>query len=103
MQEKHSHVVLDYSADFASRPTQHCLGKILLRNRGAQVDGEGLARPHSQVNRYDGYVSVHQQSMAARADGYPAPLSGHKGPLFLYATTNSCANSGITEVGRRSA
>ncbi len=42
-----------------------------------------LAPPHTQANRYDDYVYVHQQSMAGHPSNDPGPHPGHKGPLFF--------------------
>lgn len=42
-----------------------------------------LPSPHTQINRYDDYVYVHQQSMAGHPNSDPGPHSGHKGPLFF--------------------
>jgi hypothetical protein len=43
----------------------------------------GLLSPHTQANRYDDYVYVHQQSMAGHLNSDPGPHPGHKGPLFF--------------------
>src|SRR3981081_267247 len=40
-----------------------------------------LAAPHTQANRYDDYVYIHQQSMAGHAGVGPHP--GHRGPMFF--------------------
>ena len=42
-----------------------------------------LPAPHTQANRYNDYVYVHQQSMAGHPNSDPGPHSGHKGPLFF--------------------
>lgn len=42
-----------------------------------------LAPPHTQANRYDDYVYVHQQSMAGHPSGDPGPHPGHRGPMFF--------------------
>lgn len=42
-----------------------------------------LAPPHTQGNRYDDYVYVHQQSMAGHPNNDPGPHPGHKGPAFF--------------------
>lgn len=42
-----------------------------------------LAAPHTQLNRYDDYVYVHQQSMAGHPNNDPGPHPGHKGPAFF--------------------
>lgn len=58
----------------------------LMRFRGALVAlkaaPSGLAPPHTQANRYDDYVYVHQQSMAGHGGG-PGPHPGHRGPMFF--------------------
>src|SRR3954454_1930587 len=40
-----------------------------------------LAPPHTQANRYDDYVYIHQQSMAGHGGAGPHP--GHRGPMFF--------------------
>ena len=42
-----------------------------------------LPSPHTQNNRYDDYVYIHQQSMAGHASSDPGPHPGHKGPMFF--------------------
>ncbi len=42
-----------------------------------------LAPPHTQANRYDDYVYVHQQSMAGHPNSDPGPHPCHKGPAFF--------------------
>src|SRR6266850_5977808 len=42
-----------------------------------------LPAPHTQANRYDDYVYIHQQSMAGHASSDPGPHPGHKGPAFF--------------------
>lgn len=42
-----------------------------------------LAPPHTQANRYDDYVYVHQQSMAGHPASDPGPHPGHRGPAFF--------------------
>ena len=42
-----------------------------------------LPSPHTQNNRYDDYVYIHQQSMAGHATSDPGPHPGHKGPMFF--------------------
>lgn len=42
-----------------------------------------LPSPHTQLNRYDDYVYIHQQSMAGHSNSDPGPHSGHKGPMFF--------------------
>jgi Common central domain of tyrosinase/von Willebrand factor type A domain len=42
-----------------------------------------LAPPHTQANRYDDYVYVHQQSMAGHPGNDPGPHPGHRGPMFF--------------------
>lgn len=42
-----------------------------------------LPAPHTQANRYDDFVYVHEQSMAGHPPGDPGPHSGHRGPLFF--------------------
>jgi hypothetical protein len=42
-----------------------------------------LAPPHTQANRYDDYVYVHQQSMAGHPPSDPGPHPGHRGPAFF--------------------
>jgi hypothetical protein len=42
-----------------------------------------LAPPHTQANRYDDYVYVHQQSMAGHPNSDPGPHPGHRGPMFF--------------------
>jgi hypothetical protein len=43
----------------------------------------GLPAPHTQLNRYDDYVYIHQQSMAGHPPNDPGPHPGHKGPMFF--------------------
>jgi hypothetical protein len=42
-----------------------------------------LPSPHTQNNRYDDYVYIHQQSMAGHSSSDPGPHPGHKGPMFF--------------------
>jgi hypothetical protein len=42
-----------------------------------------LAPPHTQANRYDDYVYIHQQSMAGHPGTDPGPHPGHRGPMFF--------------------
>ena len=42
-----------------------------------------LAPPHTQANRYDDYVYIHQQSMAGHPGNDPGPHPGHRGPAFF--------------------
>ena len=42
-----------------------------------------LPAPHTQSNRYDDYVYIHQQSMAGHPNSDPGPHPGHKGPMFF--------------------
>jgi len=42
-----------------------------------------LPAPHTQLNRYDDYVYIHQQSMAGHPSSDPGPHPGHKGPAFF--------------------
>lgn len=42
-----------------------------------------LPAPHTQANRYDDYVYIHQQSMAGHPNSDPGPHPGHKGPHFF--------------------
>ena len=42
-----------------------------------------LPSPHTQLNRYDDYVYIHQQSMAGHSSSDPGPHPGHKGPMFF--------------------
>ncbi len=42
-----------------------------------------LPAPHTQANRYDDYVYIHQQSMAGHTNSDPGPHAGHKGPAFF--------------------
>lgn len=42
-----------------------------------------LPSPHTQNNRYDDYVYIHQQSMAGHPTSDPGPHPGHKGPMFF--------------------
>lgn len=42
-----------------------------------------LPAPHNQLNRYDDYVYIHQQSMAGHPNSDPGPHAGHRGPLFF--------------------
>ena len=42
-----------------------------------------LPAPHTQANRYDDYVYIHQQSMAGHSNNDPGPHAGHKGPAFF--------------------
>ena len=42
-----------------------------------------LAPPHTQANRYDDYVYIHQQSMAGHPSSDPGPHPGHRGPAFF--------------------
>lgn len=42
-----------------------------------------LAPPHTQANRYDDYVYIHQQSMAGHPSSDPGPHPGHRGPMFF--------------------
>jgi len=42
-----------------------------------------LPPPHNQLNRYDDYVYIHQQSMAGHPNTDPGPHPGHKGPMFF--------------------
>ncbi|MBC8019045.1 MAG: tyrosinase family protein [Verrucomicrobia bacterium] len=42
-----------------------------------------LPAPHTQANRYDDYVYIHQQSMAGHSNNDPGPHAGHKGPTFF--------------------
>lgn len=66
----------------ADRPTT-----ALMRFRAAVVALKAapsrLAPPHTQANRYDDYVYIHQQSMAGHPAGDPGPHPGHRGPMFF--------------------
>lgn len=42
-----------------------------------------LPPPHTQANRYDDFVYVHEQSMAGHPPGDPGPHAAHRGPLFF--------------------
>src|SRR5690242_11992022 len=42
-----------------------------------------LAPPHTQANRYDDYVYIHQQSMAGHPSSDPGPHPAHRGPAFF--------------------
>jgi hypothetical protein len=42
-----------------------------------------LPAPHTQANRYDDYVYVHQQAMAGHPNNDPGPHPAHKGPAFF--------------------
>jgi len=42
-----------------------------------------LPLPHTQANRYDDYVYIHDQSMAGHPNSDPGPHAGHRGPLFF--------------------
>lgn len=45
-----------------------------------------LPAPHTQLNRYDDYVYIHQQSMAGhpvQGPGSEGPHPGHRGPMFF--------------------
>ena len=42
-----------------------------------------LPAPHTQLNRYDDYVYIHQQSMAGHPGSDPGPHPGHRGSMFF--------------------
>jgi hypothetical protein len=42
-----------------------------------------LPAPHTQANRYDDYVYIHEQSMAGHPPNDSGPHPGHKGPMFF--------------------
>jgi Common central domain of tyrosinase/von Willebrand factor type A domain len=76
-------LILEYNAAApADKPST-----ALMRFRQAVVSLKAapsrLAAPHTQANRYDDYVYVHQQSMAGHPGGNPGPHPGHRGPLFF--------------------
>lgn len=66
----------------AARPSTE-----LMRFRNAVVALKSapsrLAPPHTQANRYDDYVYIHQQSMAGHSGSDPGPHPGHRGPAFF--------------------
>src|SRR5215207_8028844 len=76
-------LILEYNAATpADKPST-----ALMRFRQAVVSLKAapsrLAAPHTQANRYDDYVYVHQQSMAGHPNSDPGPHPGHRGPLFF--------------------
>ncbi len=70
------------AAAVADRPNT-----ALVRFRNAVVSLKAapsqLAPPHTQANRYDDYVYIHQQSMAGHPSSDPGPHAGHRGPSFF--------------------
>ena len=66
----------------AAKPTT-----ALMRFRQALVSLKAapsqLPAPHTQANRYDDYVYIHQQSMAGHPGNDPGPHPGHRGPAFF--------------------
>lgn len=70
------------AAAVADRPNT-----ALVRFRNAVVSLKAapsqLAPPHTQANRYDDYVYIHQQSMAGHPSSDPGPHPGHRGPSFF--------------------
>ncbi len=71
--------------EFQAAPPQDRPATELIRYRDALVAMKAapsrLSAPHTQANRYDDYVYVHQQSMAGHSGNGPHP--GHRGPAFL--------------------
>lgn len=67
----------------ATPATQPATELIRFRNAVVALKAapSGLAPPHTQANRYDDYVYVHQQSMAGHGGLGPHP--GHRGPMFF--------------------
>jgi hypothetical protein len=50
---------------------------------GLKAEASHLPAPHTQANRYDDYVYIHQQSMAGHPANDPGPHPGHRGPAFF--------------------
>lgn len=73
--------------EYNATPAPNKPNTPLIKFRDAVVALKGvpskLPAPHTQGNRYDDYVYVHQQSMAGHPASDPGPHPGHKGPLFF--------------------
>ena len=67
----------------------------LMRFRGSgqpRLPGQLQKAPHTQANRYDDYVYIHQQSMAGHPRQRPGTASGTSWTGLLFpGTTSSCA------------
>jgi hypothetical protein len=76
-------LIQDYTAASAANKPNTALSKFVNAVVALKSVPSRLPAPHTQANRYDDYVYVHQQSMAGHPNSDPGPHSGHKGPLFF--------------------
>ena len=74
-------LIVEYNA--AADKTTTALYKFRQAVVALKAAPSQLAPPHTQANRYDDYVYVHQQSMAGHPTSDPGPHPGHRGPAFF--------------------
>lgn len=72
-------LIVEYNA--AADKTTTALYKFRQAVVALKAAPSQLSPPHNQLNRYDDYVYVHQQSMADHSGDGPHP--GHRGPAFF--------------------
>lgn len=76
-------LIQEYNAAAPADKPNTALARFVNAVVGLKAQPSRLPAPHTQGNRYDDYVYVHQQSMAGHPNGDPGPHPGHKGPLFF--------------------
>lgn len=76
-------LIQEYNAASAADKATTALARFVNAIVALKTRPSRLPSPHTQANRYDDYVYVHQQSMAGHPNSDPGPHPGHKGPLFF--------------------
>lgn len=76
-------LIQEYNAASAANKPNTPLARFVNAVVGLKSAPSKLPAPHTQANRYDDYVYVHQQSMAGHSNSDPGPHPGHRGPLFF--------------------
>ncbi|MFN0106419.1 MAG: tyrosinase family protein [Bryobacteraceae bacterium] len=76
-------LIEDYNAASAQDKPDTALIKFRDAVVALKAQPSLLPVPHTQDNRYDDYVYIHQQSMAGHPGNDPGPHPGHRGPAFF--------------------